>query len=145
MCKRFVLKWSDLFNESFQKEYLNFLDRLVCIYKNYDKYSEKNIIEIGHSYLKYWTKIISIIESFLQENAILTNNTKDAVKFIIYSDVVTKGNDLYNLYRGMCNLEKHSFIIPKKYFSKKYITILNELYKFLQERLKKEIEYGLVS
>ena len=136
-------KWSFLYKKSgYQTDLENFIPKLKNTFDNYDNLSEEELKIISRKYYEIWNKTMEIGSAFLHNNLIPVKEDKDIVRYLINSEAITEGNNVFLLYRGMCNLGKNNFIMPKKYYGKKYKDTLIEFGKFFKQRTELEKEYG---
>ena len=141
LCKQ---KWSYLYKKSnYQTGLKNFVSKLNNIFDDYEKTSDNERKIISREYYEIWNKTMEIASAFLYNNAIPAKNDKDIVSFLICSGVFTNGEDVFLLYRGMCNLKKNNFILPKKYYGNKYLNILRRFDEFFRERTELEKQYAM--
>lgn len=138
-------KWTDLYkNYGYNKEYEKFLKKMKETDTVYCDLSSENLQKAGHEYFDFFEKTMGILKIFLENNLLFSSNTSDIINHILSKDILNNGLDLYYLYRGMKNLKRHKFVLPKRYLVKKYLNIFTELNDFFLQRIKKEKEYELV-
>lgn len=137
-------KWSYLYKKSnYQIELNKFILKTNNIFDNYEKISVDDHKVISHEYYEMWKKTMNTASSFLHDNVIPAKEDKDIVNFLINSDVFINGEKVFLLYRGMCNLKKNNFILPKKYYGDKYINIFKRFGYFFLERIELEKRYAM--
>ena len=144
MSKKYI-KWSDLYeNYNYSTKCKNFIKKMSNARLKYDKIESGRLCSLSHTYLNFFEKTINIANTFLKENLLFSYNTSDIVKHILYTNILNDGICLYYMYRGMQNLKKNKFIIPKKYLSQRYLNVFSELDTFFIKRIEKEKNYDMV-
>ena len=138
-------KWSYYYvKNQFDKKCTNFCLKLENVKNKYADLKIDELKKLGAEYFNFWNELINIYTMFLHNNCILANTTHDVIVYLMCINVFSNNMDLYHLYKGMCFLQKKDYIISKKYFGHKYISIFKNMNKFLMDRLEKEKNYELV-
>ena len=139
-------KWSKCYSEFPVGDFEMFVKSFRDTYSAYASLRTTELAEVSRIYFSYWQKISELCKKFLHDNLIIVENERDVVTFLISCGVPRDGKAFYLLHNYFSGVgDKRGFIIPKKYFSKKYSAIFEELLEFFTNRILKEAEYDVVS
>ena len=135
------LNWSFYFKD-YAKKYDKFMKDCSALI-NADSLTETDLKKLGRKYSDIFNSLITVCRYFLMNNSILADDDRFVVVNSLHFNLIKNGYDFYDLYLGMRKLPEKNFLLPKKYISKKYVSLFGEMKTYFDKRYEKEKMYGM--
>jgi hypothetical protein len=124
--------WAYIYNSGYSKHFQNFCKYTVQIKEKISTLESAQRQEFLEKYLDFYNETIELFKYFILNNSLILLDKKYIILYIINSEILTNGIELYNLDRDISksSLELETLI------QEKYIDLFSEINEYFSKRLK---------